>query len=340
MGKISKKKKISLMFVNYNGRAHLDEYLTSVFSQTMLPAEVIMFDNLCTDGSREFVRKKFPEVKIITEDRFNTGTALAYNIAFSYTHGDYVVLQANDLVLDKNCIKNLYKTLEENPKVAIVTSVTIRYHNRKLRKFIVDQAGGLLDMYGFGMQNYPEVPIKDIPSIGEVFFAYGDSFMMRREVYEKMNGLDTRMYMLNDDLDLCWRIRLLGYKILYNKDSFVYHKGSATIKVNFKRPKVRYLSERNSIRSYIKNTTFGHFFKTLPMYIFLLCGEMGYFFYRGKFSLFFSDVRAVLWNLLYLPETLYLKFQNQLHSKKNNIDKLIVRKSFKLMLFKNFSKSL
>ena len=335
-----RKKTISLIVLNYNGLQHLDDYFTSVFSQTLLPNEVIMFDNLSQDGSREFVRKKFPSVKIITEDEFNTGTALAINTAFTHTHDGYIILQSNDIILDKNCIQSLFESLIADQSVGIVTSITIRYPNMKLRRFIVDQAGGNIDMFGFGMQNYPQIPFKDIPETGEVFFAYGDSLMVRREAFEKVNGFDTRMFMLNDDLDFSWRVRQLGYKIMYTKNSFVYHKGSATIGALYKRPQIRYWSERNSIRCYLKNTSFGHFLITFPFYIVLLFGEMSYFLYRGKFALFFSDVKAILWNLVYLPETMSLKIKNQLFSKKNNIDQLINYKSFKLMLFRNFSKSI
>ncbi len=335
-----KQKTISLIVVNYNGREHLDEYFTSVFSQTRVPDEVIMFDNLCTDGSRAFVGKKFPTVKIITEDRFNTGTARAYNTAFQKSSGNFVVLQSNDIVLDSKCIETLYKKISSDDSIGIVSSITIRYPNKKLRKFIVDQAGGQMDIYGFGMQNYPQVPVIDIPDAGEVFFAYGDSIIMRREAFQKVNGLDERMFMLHDDIDLSWRMRLLGYKIMYTKHSFVYHKGSATIGSNYKRPQIRFLSERNGMRCYLKNTSYAHFFKTFPMYMILLCGEMGYFLFRGKFQLFFADVRAILWNLYYLPETLLLKIQIQSHAKMDNTNKLFHHKSFKLMLFKNFSKSL
>jgi len=335
-----KHKSISLVVLNFNGRQHLDEYFTSVFSQTMQPDEVIMFDNMGTDGSCEFVQEKFPSVKIITEDRFNTGTALAYNTAIQHASGEFIVLQSNDIVLDTKCVEVLYKNLEADSKIGIVSSITIRYPNKKLRKYIVDQAGGLMDTYGFGMQNYPQIPVKDIPDIGEVFFAYGDSIIFRRDVFNKINGLDERMFMIHDDIDLSWRMRLQGYKIIYAKHSFVYHKGSATIGSNLGRPHIRFLSERNGIRCFIKNTSPQQFIRTLPLYIMLLCGEMGYFLYRGKFQLFFADVCAILWNLWYLPETLRLRAYIQSNIKRNNVDTLFYNKSFKLMLFKHFSRSL
>jgi|SRR3989338_3032791 len=337
----SGKKTISVIVLNYGKGQHLlDEYLTSLFSQTLLPEEVILFDNLSTDNSREFVRKKFPSVKIITEDRFNTGTALAINTAFSQSNGDYIILHTNDIVLDKNCVQALYKNIINNPEVGIVTSIGIREQNRKLGKMIVDHAGGFLDVYGFAQAHHALELVKDIPEKEEVFFAYGDSLIVRRDAFEKTHGFDTRLFMMNDDIDFSWRVRQLGYKIIYTKRSVIYHKVSVTIKANNSRARIRYLSERNSMRTYIKNTTFGHLFRTLPMYIVLLCGEMGYFLFRMKFALFFSDVRAVLWNLFFIPETIYLKIINQINAKKNNIDKLFIHESIKLKLFKAFSQSL
>ncbi|PJE61284.1 hypothetical protein COU87_05365 [Candidatus Roizmanbacteria bacterium CG10_big_fil_rev_8_21_14_0_10_39_12] len=337
---VQKKKTISLIVLNYNGRHLLDEYFTSVFSQTRVPEEVIMFDNLCTDGSREFVRKKFPTVKIITEDRFNTGTALAINTAFSHAHGDFIILQSNDIVLDKKCIETLFDSIHSDESIGIVTSVSIRENNRKLNKYIVDHSGGFLDLYGFALANNQLIPIKNIPDFGEVFFAYGDSIIVRRKAFEDVHGFDTRLFMMHDDIDFSWRIRHLGYKIIYTKHSVIYHKGSVTIKSLYDRPKIRYWSERNSIRCYLKNTTLKHLIKTLPMYTALLFAEMGYFLYRAKFSLFFSDLKAILWNIYYLPETLYLKIHILRNSKKNNINTLFVQKSGKLMLFKNFSTSI
>lgn len=336
-----KKPTLSLVVLNYNGLQHLKEYFESVFAQTLMPDEVIMFDNLSTDGSREFVAKKFPKVKIITEDRFNTGTALGSNIGFAHTRGDFVIFQSNDLRLDKNCVKGLFGALLQYPSVGIVTSVLVNYYkDKKTGQRLIDNAGGMMDQYGFGMQNHPARRIKDIPETGEVFFTYGGSFIVRRKLFKKIAGFDNRFFTLNDDLDLSWRIRLLGYKVIYTKKSFVYHKVHATLNANHNRAKMRYWSERNNIRTYLKNSSLFHLIRTVPFLIFLLFGEMGYFLYRGRFALFYSVFRAVLWNLLYLPEILRLRCKNKLLTQKNNIGDVIVKKSFKLMLFKSFSKSI
>src|SRR3990167_4904020 len=140
-----KRKIVSFIVLNYNGKEHLKEYFTSVFKQTYMPDEVIMFDNLSTDGSRQYVSKYFPKVKIFTEDRYNTGTANGSNVAFSHTKGDYVIFQSNDLRLDPHCVEALVKCIESDKKIGICTSVYVRYKPDKNGKLVIDNAGGHID---------------------------------------------------------------------------------------------------------------------------------------------------------------------------------------------------
>ncbi|MBI2641803.1 glycosyltransferase family 2 protein, partial [Candidatus Roizmanbacteria bacterium] len=223
-------KKVSLVVLNYNGLLHLKEYFDSVFKQTLIPDEIIMFDNLSKDGSREFVKENYTKVKIITEDSYNTGTAAGSNIAFSHSSGDYVVFQSNDIKLERNCIKELVRILDANKDVGIATSVLLNYYkDQKTGEHLIDNAGGIVDIFGFGMQKYPGMRRETIPESGEVFFTYGGSFIIRRSLFEKIGGFDKRYFTLNDDIDLSWRARLQGYRVMYSKKSIVYHKVSATL---------------------------------------------------------------------------------------------------------------
>lgn len=337
---VNNKKTVSLIVLNYNGLKHLKEYFSSVYEQTLIPDEIIMMDNLCVDGSRDFVKKYFPKVKIVTEDRYNTGTANGSNVGFKHSRGDYVIFQSNDIRLDKNCVKGLYEAMERDKKVGICTSVLLNYYEEKKGKLILDNAGGMADVYGFSMQRYPLYDFKKIPSAGEVFYSYGGSFIIRRDIYKKIGGFDDRFFTLNDDIDLSWRVRLLGYKIVYTKKSFVFHKVSATLGTLYDRGIKRYWSERNAMRTLLKNATFLHLLKYFPGYLALLSGEMGYFIFRGRFDLFAADAKAIGWNLLYLPETIILRHKIQSIKKRGDIEKIMQKNSFKLQLFKDFKNSL
>ncbi len=333
-------KKISLIVINYNGRKHLGEYFRSVFKQTLIPDEILMIDNASTDDSIEYVRRYFPQVNIIA-NKHNSGTAAGSNIAFKYTKGDYVVFQSNDIRLDKNCFKTLVATLAKNPKIGIATSILINYHHfAKTGENLIDNAGGEADVFGFGTQKYPGKKLESIPKQEEVFFSYGGSFIIRRKIYEKVGGFDQRYFTLNDDIDLSWRVRMLGYRVVYNRESIVYHKVSATLGPLFNRSIKRYWSERNSLRTIIKNHSLARLGQILPLYFGLLLGEMGYFLYRRRPSLAFSYLKAVAWNIYYLPETLTLRCQIQKMKTDKDVNRLLIKRSLKLKLFNDFKKAI
>ncbi|MFH2022506.1 MAG: glycosyltransferase family 2 protein [Patescibacteria group bacterium] len=337
---MKQKPTISLIVLNYNGLQHLKEYFESVFEQSLQPDEVIMMDNASTDGSVQFVQKYFPQVKII-KNPSNDGTALGSNIAFEHTSGDLVVFQSNDLKLDERCVEYLVKTIQSDPQIGIVTSVLLKHlmvNNKK--QLVIDNAGGVCDVYGFGMQKYPEAKHQNIPEIEEVFFSYGGSFIIRRKIFGQVGGYDKRYFTLNDDIDLSWRVRLLGYKIVYQKKSFVLHKVSATLGTLFNRSIKRYWSERNAMRTLLKNHTFISLIRFLPIYFLLQMGEMGFFLYRARFDLFWSDIKAVLWNLWYLSETIKMRRYIQRHKNRSDLHTMQAKRSYKLMLFSSLKNSI
>lgn len=335
------KKKVSLIVLNYNGLPHLKEYFDSLFAQTLLPDEIFMMDNLSKDGSREFVKKDYPQVTIVTEDRFNTGTAMGFNIAFAKSTGTYVIFQSNDIRLDKNCVNELYYFMKKHADVGIATSVLLNYYkDNKTGKHRIDNAGGITDVLGFGMQNYPAKQIEDIADCEEVFFSYGGSCIVRRKAFEKVGGFDERFFTLNDDLDLSWRIRLSGYKVMYTKKSIVYHKVSATLGKLYSQPLKHYWSERNLIRTFLKNSSTKQLLFFLPLNLIFSLSQIVYFCLRGKFLLAFADVKALIWNILYLPQTLMLRYKIQSMKRKNNIERILLKSSLKLKLFLKFHKAL
>jgi len=335
-----KKPTVSLIVLNYNGKQHLREYFDSVFKQTLLPDEVIMLDNASTDDSVAYVQKNFPKVRVI-KNPTNDGTALGSNIAFMESNGDLVIFQSNDLLLDKNCVKYLVDTISQNARIGIVTSILLQYSRyKKDKKLIVDNAGGVMDVYGLGMQKYPEADYQSLQEVEEVSFSYGGSFIIRREIFLSVRGYDGKYFTLNDDIDLSWRVKLLGYNIVFCKNSFVFHKVSATLGTLFNRSIKRYWSERNAMRTLLKNHILRDLFCYFPIYIFLLFGEMGFFLLKCRFDLFWSDMKALLWNIFYLPDTMSLRKYIQENKKINTLSSQLSKKSYKLMLFNSFKNTI
>lgn len=334
------KKTLSLVVLNYNGINLLKDYFDSVYRQTVIPDEIIMVDNNSADNSIPFIKKNYPDV-IIAYNHYNAGTSQGSNIGFQYTTGDYIIFQSNDIILDAHCIEYLMQTIESDKTIGICTSVLINEKTyEKTKRQIIDNAGGVMDTYGFCMQKYYETDIRHIPQQDEIFFSYGGSFIVRKDVFEKTEGFDPRYFTLHDDVDLSWRIRLLGYRIVYNKKSFVFHKMSATLSQLFTRPTKRFWSARNNMRTVLKNYTLKELATKFPMYCILFFAETGYFLLRGRIWLFLANVSALFWNLFYLPETLFLRWKIQRLRRKNNIQNLLIPYSLKLKMFNEFRKAI
>lgn len=338
--KLKRNKKISLVVLNHNGKYLLNDYFTSLFRQTMVPDEIILLDNASTDDSVLFIRAKFPRVKIV-QNPYNAGTAEGSNIGFKYTTGDYIIFQSNDIVLDKHCIEYLVKAINSDKTIGICTSVLINEKTfKKTKIYSIDNAGGIMDIYGFALQNYYKKDIQTIPKQEEVFFSYGGSFIIKRHIFYAIGGFDKRYFTLYDDVDISWRVRLLGYKIVYHKQSFVFHKMSATLGRLFTRPVKRFWSARNNLRTVLKNYTMQELCVIFLVYCALFFAETLYFLLRGRMQLFLANISAILWNLFYLPETLFLRWKIQRLRKKNNIEHLLIPYSLKLKMFEEFKKAI
>ena len=310
---------VSITVTNYNGKHHLKEYFDSLFKQTRIPDEIFMYDNGSTDGSVDFVKKNFPGVRIISKVDVNTGPAVGQNIVFEKTIGKYVIIQANDLRLDKNCVNELVKTLNDNHEVGLCTSAALSYQKKKeLGINEIEAAGGKLDVYGFSWPMYHGQKLQSIPKYGEIFCAYGNSFIIRREIFKKLSGFDEAYFALNDDIDLSWRVRLLGYSVVYNARSIVYHKSHATLGSRYSGAQMRYWSERNSLRTVLKNYSLWLLVRYLPGTILLLMAESGWCLWHRRPKRTLALLTAIGWNILHFPDTLAKRKQIQSLRKVND----------------------
>lgn len=333
---MKQEKTVAVIVLNYNGLVHLQEYFQSLYAQTIIPDEILMMDNGSNDGSVEFVRRYFPHVTIIEYRKKNIGTAGSSNYAFQFIHSKYVIFQSNDIKLDKNCIRGLLNAIQTFPNAGMVTSLLVKYQkNPKTKQYHLDNAGGIMDRYGFGMQKYPDALLSKIPSNGETFFSYGGSFITRADIFKKIGGYDDKYFTLNDDIDLSWRMRLEGYRVYFTKQSIVYHKVSATLGILYDRPKKRYWSERNMFRTILKNYRIRDFFTRFPIYLILTFGQIAYLIFRKRIDLAWPNIQAFIWNIIYFPDTVRLRSKIP-HDRQYTVEPLLEQKSLKLQLFSAF----
>ncbi len=216
---------ISVIITNYNGLKFLADCIDSVLSQTLKPAEVLVVDNASTDGSREFLRKQYPGVKLV-EMGENAGFARAANAGIRQSTGEFVALLNNDAVADEDWLERLLRPLQADEGVGFCASRMLFLWNKQL----VNNAGIGLTDYGLPYDRGFYLPDGQ-PFAGDrlVFGACGGAAMFRRDMLDRVGLFDEDFFLCYDDADLSFRAQLMGYKCMYVSDAVVYHAGGATV---------------------------------------------------------------------------------------------------------------
>lgn len=335
--------KVAVIVLNYNGKQFLDDCLSSLKRQSLKDYQVWVLDNASSDDSIDYIKKRYPWVKVI-ENKRNDGTAEGSNVAARKTESEYIIFMSNDIKADKNCLKYLVETLDEDEKVGLCSSKLLRFDKDPVTgKFIIDNVGGRIDIYGFPAAiGHNEIDSGQWNNLKEVFFSFGGSFIIRREVFEKIGEFDSKYFTLSDDMDLSWRTWLAGYRVVVNPASFVHHKVSATLGPLLPRADKRYLSEKNIFRTLVKNYDNLTLLKILPRYFFLLTLEIGFYLVKGRFDLAQGIVKAFFWNLANLSDTLrkHREIQRTRVINDREIVKGMNRRSIKLSHFRELSRGL
>lgn len=322
----------SVIVLNYNGKIHLKDCLASLAKQSYQNYETILVDNASQDDSIDFVKKNFPFVKIIENDQ-NSGTAGGFNFGAKFARHEYMLFLANDVEVEPNLLEEMMRTIRLEPSIAICGAKEFKFNERNT----ISCFGLMLDIYGFPYvighnkkDNGQYDTIKDaIPT--------GTCLLIKRHVFEEIGGFDNEYFSLSDEVDLCWRAKLAGYRILVTPYTKLYHKVSATLGKS-KRSRLRYMSERNIMRMLLKNYSALTLIKVLPRHFTLLLTEMLFYLAIGKGNMALAIVRAVLWNGRHFNGTLHLrrKIQKIRVVGDNTIQKEMIRKSIKVDIFRKW----
>ncbi len=246
--------KIAIVILNWNGRKHLEQFLPSVLRSTYPGREIIVADNASTDDSISFLQEHFPSVRIIFLSR-NYGFAQGYNEALKQVKTEYYVLLNSDVEVEPGWIEPIIELMDSDPLIAACQPKIRMYTNKTLFEY-AGAAGGWLDQFGYP---FARGRIFDVcePDIGQydnaepVFWASGAAMFVRAELYHEQGGLDPYFFAHQEEIDLCWRWQLAGYKILICPASVVYHLGGGTLPKGNSR-KV-YLNFRNNLIMLAKN---------------------------------------------------------------------------------------
>ena len=210
--------KVSIIIVNYNGKELLQKCLDSLLKVNYDNFEIILVDNNSTDGTVEFITKNYPSLIIIKLDS-NKGFAEPNNVAAKISKGKYLLFLNNDTVVTPNFISEMVKVMETDKKIAVCQSLLLKPDGS------VDSSGDFIDHLGVVYNSKTE-----IDEIREVSSARGASMLIRSDIFEKLDGFDQKFFVTFEDVDLCWRSWILGYRVLIIPTSIVYHEGGITIK--------------------------------------------------------------------------------------------------------------
>jgi len=265
---------VSIIVLNYNGKHHLKTCLDSLLKTGYPNFEVILVDNGSTDGSVEYVKENFPQVKVIALSK-NFGFSPAMNIGIYFSRGEYIALLNNDIEVDPHWLKPLVLIMEKFREIGLVDCKYRNFFDRQ-RFDTVSAAGRLLDpllnVYALGAGEI------DLGRYDKRYLRLVGLTLFRRSVLEevkirKYEYFDSSYFFGYDDVDLSLRILLRGYKIVYVPLSVIFHKSSATVtdpKRRKLRPGIYYLTKKNQIKTILKNYEASTILKVLPLLAFEL----------------------------------------------------------------------
>lgn len=245
--------KVAVVILNYNGEEMLGRFLPSVVENSP-GADIIVADNASTDGSVAFVKENFPSVKIVLLDR-NYGFAGGYNRALEKVAADYVLLLNSDVETTPGWLEPLVALLDADSSI-VACQPKILDFKRKTHFEYAGAAGGFIDRYGYPYcrgRLFDTVEEDkgqyDVPC--DIFWATGAALLVRAAAYRAAGGLDECFFAHMEEIDLCWRLRSRGYRIVCEPRSVVYHVGGATLSAG--NPQKTYLNFRNNLLMLYKN---------------------------------------------------------------------------------------
>lgn len=247
--------KVSVILLNWNGRALLEEFLPSVVAHTPREvAEVVVADNGSTDDSVAMLRERFPGVRLILLDR-NYGFAEGYNRAIAQTAAEYTVLLNTDVEVTPGWLTAPLEVLDAEPSVAAVQPKLLSHRDRSRFEY-AGAAGGWIDRYGYPfcrgrVLSVVEEDRGQYDAPADIFWASGACLFIRTDVYRRVGGLDARFFAHQEEIDLCWRLRARGYRLRCTPASVVYHLGGGTL--HTESPYKTFLNFRNNLLMIYKN---------------------------------------------------------------------------------------
>lgn len=244
---------IAVVILNWNGKNFLEKFLPFVYRNAS-GASIVVADNASTDDSVHFLESRYPDVRIIRNEE-NGGFARGYNRALQHVKARYYLLLNSDVEVTAGWLAPLLQIMNADDTIGACQPKVKDYNNRKLFEY-AGAAGGFIDCYGYPLCrgriiNTIEEDRGQYDDNSEIFWASGAAMMIRAELFHKLGGFDEDFFAHMEEIDLCWRMKNAGYKIMYCGASTVYHVGGGTLHKS--NPRKTYLNFKNNLSLLHKN---------------------------------------------------------------------------------------
>ena len=240
--------KLAIVILNWNGEKMLREYLPSVLQYSRDEATIYVADNASTDDSLTMLKAHFPEVRLIELEK-NWGFAEGYNKALHQIEATYYLLLNSDIEVTHHWLTPMIELLDAHEDIAACQPKLLSVFDKDVFEY-AGACGGFIDKYGYpfcrgrifetveqdnGQYDYQQ----------DILWATGAALMIRSKDYWNAGGLDPRFFAHNEEIDLCWRLRIRGRRIVCVPESQVYHVGGGTLPKS--NPMKTFLNFRNNL---------------------------------------------------------------------------------------------
>ena len=296
---------VSIIIPHWNGLDIISECISSIKKSKFSSYEIIVSDNMSTDGSQDWIKKNYPDVRLIENDK-NYGYSGGCNIGAEVARGKYLLFLNNDTVHDENWISSLVEKIKSDSNIGAVQPKILNYFNRSLFDY-AGGSGGHMDIFCYpfargrvfldqeednGQYNNPE----------KCFWASGTALLIKKELFFRSGKFDELFFAHMEEIDLCWRIQIMGYSVWCEPNSVVYHKNAVSLPMYSH--KKYYLNHRNSLLMLFSNYSISLAFYIGTIRWMLEVVALIYSLFKLDYNHVTGIIRALFWILFHPHEVI------------------------------------
>jgi GT2 family glycosyltransferase len=247
----------AVVILSYNGKPYHEQFLPLIAKEGEGKYDTIVIDNASKDDTADYVKNNYPSVKLL-QLPVNLGFTGGYMEGLKHIKSKYIVLLSADFEVTEGWFEPLHRLMESDEKIA-ACQPKIRYQKQRELFEYAGAAGGFIDTMGYpfcrGRIFFTlEEDLGQYNDTVECFWASGGCFFTRSELFHTFGGFDPDFFAHMEEIDLCWRYKNAGYKIMACGESTVFHVGGSVI--TYGSPEKAYRNYRNNLIMMTKNLPF------------------------------------------------------------------------------------